>query len=346
MNSLHKEVKEHLKEHIESLKEGTKLPSERILSENLKVSRVTVRHALDELKREGLIIKMHRAGNFVNIQENDSPVKLIIPQTFIKEHNLIASGVTDIFKEHNKPIQVLDCCFDQKKENMFLDNILYDDMVEGAIIYPFFNDPLDSLYVKKINDIIDKGKKVIIIDQYVPGINAEFVVSNKFNTAYRMTEHLIGLGHRDIVFISTGDYDTTGKVCKRGYKKALNDYNIPINENLIIEVGLELGSTSSITYDKLERLMQNNIFCSGVVSCNQTFTHGVLKLFMDKNINQIDLISTNSEDDFDIEIKKPYFKDDCYSLGKRAAQLYFEEKDKTNGEAERKIYFVDSIFVV
>ena len=122
--------------------------------------------------------------------------------------------------------------------------------------------------------------------------------------------------------------------------------NIPINEKLIIEVGLELGSTSSITYDKLERLMQNNIFCSGVVSCNQTFTHGVLKLFMDKNINQIDLISTNSEDDFDIEIKRPYFKDDCYSLGKRAAQLYFEEKDKTNGEAERKIYFVDSIFVV
>lgn len=55
---------------VEKIKQGTyleheKLPSERALCDIYKVSRITVRQALNELEREGFIYKMHGKGTFV-----------------------------------------------------------------------------------------------------------------------------------------------------------------------------------------------------------------------------------------------------------------------------------------
>ncbi len=47
------------------LKDGAALPAERALSERLRLSRTTVRKALDELARRGLVTARHGSGNFV-----------------------------------------------------------------------------------------------------------------------------------------------------------------------------------------------------------------------------------------------------------------------------------------
>ncbi|HHY51886.1 MAG TPA: GntR family transcriptional regulator [Clostridiales bacterium] len=45
--------------------ENSALPAERVLCEMYHVSRSTLRHALDELSRDGYIVKVHGNGNFV-----------------------------------------------------------------------------------------------------------------------------------------------------------------------------------------------------------------------------------------------------------------------------------------
>ena len=47
------------------LADGEALPAERILSDQLSVSRTTVRKALDELTAKGLIVSRRGSGNFV-----------------------------------------------------------------------------------------------------------------------------------------------------------------------------------------------------------------------------------------------------------------------------------------
>lgn len=47
------------------LRDGQALPAERVLSEQLDISRTTVRKALDELIARGLITSRHGSGNFV-----------------------------------------------------------------------------------------------------------------------------------------------------------------------------------------------------------------------------------------------------------------------------------------
>lgn len=58
------EVKERLRELIEGRQAGEVLPSERTLSTELGVSRPTLRAAMDELARDGLLVREHGRGTF------------------------------------------------------------------------------------------------------------------------------------------------------------------------------------------------------------------------------------------------------------------------------------------
>jgi GntR family transcriptional regulator len=60
-----RETRERVLELVETLETGDAIPSERQLSVDLGVSRVTLRAALDELVREGYLTRRRGAGTFV-----------------------------------------------------------------------------------------------------------------------------------------------------------------------------------------------------------------------------------------------------------------------------------------
>jgi GntR family transcriptional regulator len=60
------ETRERVLDLIERLGVGEAIPSERQLSADLRVSRLTVRAALDELVREGYLLRRRGAGTFVS----------------------------------------------------------------------------------------------------------------------------------------------------------------------------------------------------------------------------------------------------------------------------------------
>jgi len=61
-----RETRERVLDLIESLSPGDSIPSERQLSLDLGVSRLTVRAALDDLVREGYLLRRRGAGTFVS----------------------------------------------------------------------------------------------------------------------------------------------------------------------------------------------------------------------------------------------------------------------------------------
>ena len=60
------ETRERVRDLIEQLTVGDSIPSERQLSQDLGVSRLTIRAALDELVREGYLVRRRGAGTFVS----------------------------------------------------------------------------------------------------------------------------------------------------------------------------------------------------------------------------------------------------------------------------------------
>ena len=60
------EVRDRLRELIDAREPGEAMPSERSLCEHLGVSRPTVRAAIDDLARDGLLVRQHGRGTFTN----------------------------------------------------------------------------------------------------------------------------------------------------------------------------------------------------------------------------------------------------------------------------------------
>jgi GntR family transcriptional regulator len=59
------QIRQHIVELIRDLGVGQAIPSERRLSTDLGVSRLTLRAALDDLVREGYLVRRHGSGTFV-----------------------------------------------------------------------------------------------------------------------------------------------------------------------------------------------------------------------------------------------------------------------------------------
>ena len=71
---LYRRIADAIAAEIESghYKPGDRLPTERELAEEFNVSRITVRKALNDLQREGLLIRRRGAGTFVALREERS----------------------------------------------------------------------------------------------------------------------------------------------------------------------------------------------------------------------------------------------------------------------------------
>ena len=59
------------------LEHGSKLPAERVLAEQLKVSRSSVREAIRTLELQGLVVAKHGSGTFINTQSLDAVATLM-----------------------------------------------------------------------------------------------------------------------------------------------------------------------------------------------------------------------------------------------------------------------------
>lgn len=80
--NLSDKVRRSLYEYIDNLDSNadTKLPSENQIAQSYGVSRVTVRRALDELEQEGIIMRIHGRGTFVNPQYKQFKINLGVSQ--------------------------------------------------------------------------------------------------------------------------------------------------------------------------------------------------------------------------------------------------------------------------
>ena len=67
----------------------------------------------------------------------------------------------------------------------------------------------------------------------MPGASLASVSVDDFKESYKMTEYLIGLGHKKIAFITAPKNDASiGKLRLMGYRTALEQYQIPYREEL------------------------------------------------------------------------------------------------------------------
>jgi LacI family transcriptional regulator len=106
-------------------------------------------------------------------------------------------------------------------------SVLQQSQVDGYIISP----PVNS--EDQIQALAKGHTPFVLIDRYFPEIDTNYIVVDNFDGAYKATNHLLKLGRRKIAIITLNINLINMKERMEGYKQALIDASIPVDENLI-----------------------------------------------------------------------------------------------------------------
>ncbi|MRN53660.1 LacI family DNA-binding transcriptional regulator [Paenibacillus monticola] len=119
--------------------------------------------------------------------------------------------------------------FVTKDKHVVMSNIL-GRRVDGVIIYEELK--IDE---KDINAMKKDKIKAVFLDRVLQNETMGSVIFDSYEAGYEATKYLIGLGHKKIVYISGVDTMFDSVQRKEGYLAALNHYQLPTNEEYILQ---------------------------------------------------------------------------------------------------------------
>lgn len=79
--------------------------------------------------------------------------------------------------------------------------------------------------------LIDTGLNVVTVHEYIDGVESNAVTSDDVYAGYVMTEHLIQMGHRNIIYLGEKYYMAKYMDRWQGYCRAMSKHGLPIENN-------------------------------------------------------------------------------------------------------------------
>lgn len=107
-------------------------------------------------------------------------------------------------------------------------NLLHRKRVDGMIAMPV------GQGYGHYRDWIEKGLPLVLVDRCSEELDVPSVCVDNYRGAYEATEHLLQAGHRRIAFIQGLPGTSTNSDRLRGYRHALRDYGVPLDEALVV----------------------------------------------------------------------------------------------------------------
>ncbi|PAB59204.1 LacI family DNA-binding transcriptional regulator [Anaeromicrobium sediminis] len=194
-----------------------------------------------------------------------------ISNTFINE---ILSGIEEIGRMYNYDILLCSTYGDQEQELRYL-NLLKAKQVEGIV---FMTWELDEKLIKYISNI---DTPVVLINRNTDKLEIPSVSIDNFKAAYEITEYLINKGHKEIALMRRQGHDAFSLRIYEGYKKALEDNDIPLNENIVYEGEYKIEKG----YELTEKLIEGKNVPTAIFASNDVMAIGAINALFDNGYN-------------------------------------------------------------
>jgi DNA-binding LacI/PurR family transcriptional regulator len=352
---LHVQLLQQLRYHIQS---GHWAPGSRILSETelqrqLKISRSTIRQALNNAEMAGLIERVPGRGTFVarKASSGGEVQRLIAYVTvdFLSNHFQyeLLTGAEQAAKAKGYRIVFCTSNNDITEENKLLDQLV-KDKVAGILIWPVLPHTSDGRLFQLTQQ---KGVPLVLLDRTLPGLAFDCVTSNNYEGAYQATEHLIQLGHRRIVFLSRPILQlSTVSERLRGYQAAMRAAGLTPLEPWLVGIGEEMHSNYAFhaytagkgeDIKQIRHYLQQPFRPTAIFTMNDLIALQVLKAASQAGVRIPQDLMLVGFDNMDItahvEVPLTTVTQDCFTLGRRAAELLIERIEGYNGLPRQEV---------
>jgi len=228
----------------------------------------------------------------------------------------VMRGVEDEAGENGYEIMVCDSNGQPDLEVKRL-NALYAQRVDGVLLAPS-----DSYTAREI--LPRKYAPIVFVDCVPIKANVSCVVTDNFDAAYEATRYLIGLGHHRIAVISGRLVHSTSIDRVEGYRKAMQEANLPIREEYVTHGDSRIDSG----YHCGVMLLKAAEPPTAIFTLNNRMTLGILQAIKELRIPCPERVSLLSFDDSDwAAVANPTLsaiQQPTYEMGRRAMQLLME----------------------
>jgi GntR family transcriptional regulator of arabinose operon len=354
--SLHAQLHTRLRQLILSGQwpEGSRIPSENQFAVHLKVSRSTVRLALQKAEIEGLIERMAGRGTFVANVPSQSQHKrhiAFITYGFDSESQLMMlKGAESAVKAYGYQI-ILSNVQSQQEEFDILQH-LKAESVAGVLLWPNANashttprsGESDSFGYQHIH------LPLVLMDRQIYGIDCDCVTSDNYSGAMSLMQHLIELGHQHIAFLSHHEMELLPvKERYRAYRDALQNAQLQeMPPCLISEPGFEIGNyftfRGSLDLDSTELrqirdyLLNTTPRPTAIFAINDYLAILAVRTLKLLQFPVPESVSVAGFDDIDLaahlEVPLTTVAQDAFLIGRHAAQRLISRLDGYDGPAE------------
>jgi LacI family transcriptional regulator len=199
-------------------------------------------------------------------------------------------------------------------------NFLSSRSVDGLLI----SVSAETTNFDHIKSLHGKGLPIVFFDRVANDIKTHNVTVDNFTGAYNATTHLIENGFTRIASLSLSQHSSITQGRLNGYKKALNDHRINVDENLI-----RYCAHGGLFYEELEKemnaLMKLKHTPQAIFASSDKITMGVLRYFKSTGIrvpNDIAVVGfSNSETTDLLQPSLTVVKQPAFEMGKIATEM-------------------------
>jgi len=289
------QLAERLREQIDGghLQPDDRLPSFTEMKAQFDATQRTIEKAHALLEEDGLIRREPGRGVFVNhpaLPPKTGNVGFVLPYNMQPEAglaywNLVLNGIRQAARERNYHLLLIDEDKPFERWDKMDGVVLCDTRDPRNNEPPMMLPPRDFPAVAVLNKI-SKTACVTVDD---------------FGGAYQLTRHLIGLGHRRIVYLATTNSGLSQlEQRKAGYLKALQDANIDFDPRWMRDLrkrrewtGKPYWYLLAGEYYARQWLMEdwNELECTAIIAQSDDVAKGIIKTFQEASIAVPDDVS-------------------------------------------------------
>ena len=333
---------------------GNRLPSEAELQRQLKISRSTIRQALSNAEVQGLIERVPGRGTFVArspVGERDSPlIGYVTCDSFRHLQSQLLGGAESVVSAKGYRVVFCNSNGEINEENRLLEQLVMEDKVGGILLWPVLHDdPSRRLFQWANQGLIP----LVLVDRTFNGLTCDYVTSDNYAGAYAAVEHLVGLGHRRIAFLSHPILQLlTVAERLRGYRQALRDAGLtPLEPCLIgapnreVVITHALHSYSHATSPEIEQIARclqapqrpTAIFAMNDMMAMQAIkAAGLVGLRVPQDLS---LVGFDDEGIVNTLLDVPLttVAQDAVAMGRRAAEFLIERIEGYDGPPRREV---------
>lgn len=198
-------------------------------------------------------------------------IGFICPEIFNSFFMSVAKGVEDELRKQGYSVIVCSSNESIAEEEERI-KLMMEKCVDGIIVIPTSNEG------RHFNQLKEYGMPVVLVDRLVDDFVADAVLVDNINGCYSAVEYLINKGERRIGFIGGDMRLTSAKERYDGYRRALKDYRIPLEEGIVKFGDFHIKSG----YDLMKELMEADVPPNYVFIANYFMHVGATKYLIER----------------------------------------------------------------